>query len=262
MNTNDSSVRSITQAVAGLLADGTTAALITLIEGSDNVGGKLLVREAGTSMGSLGSDALDQFARATAKEFLESRHETRTFRTGEVRLLFERIRPEPRLVVCGAGHVGASLAKLAAFVGYRVTLIDDRQEFVSADRFADSSVELVFAENWTDAVREAIGPGGGVAVAVVTRGHNEDEECMRAVMTTRPDYVGLIGSKRRTSIVLERLRQAGATSEQLNAVRAPIGLDIGAITPEEVALAIVAEIVSERRGGKGGQLSSFRRPVV
>ena len=82
---------------------------------------------------------------------------------------------------------------------------------------------------------------------------------MRALMATNPDYVGLIGSKRRTTIVIDRLREAGAANEQLKKIRAPIGLDIGAVTPEEVALAILAEIVAERRGGKGGPLSIRRR---
>jgi xanthine dehydrogenase accessory factor len=108
-------------------------------------------------------------------------------------------------------------------------------------------------------VRETIGDGRGVSVAVVTRGHSEDEQCMRAVIETKPDYVGLIGSKRRTSIVIDRLREAGASEDELRKIRAPIGLDIGAVSPEEVALAIMAEIVAERRGGAGGSLSAWRR---
>jgi xanthine dehydrogenase accessory factor len=102
----------------------------------------------------------------------------------------------------------------------------------------------------------------GVSVAVVTRGHNEDEECLRAVVASRPDYVGLIGSRRRTNIVLDRLREAGADEDQLNDVRAPIGLDIGAVSPEEVALAILAEIVATRRGGTGQPLRARRKADV
>jgi xanthine dehydrogenase accessory factor len=82
---------------------------------------------------------------------------------------------------------------------------------------------------------------------------------MRAVVQAKPDYMGLIGSKRRTSIVIDRLREAGAEEEQLRRIRAPIGLDIGAVSPEEVALAIMAEIVAERRGASGGSLSAWRR---
>jgi xanthine dehydrogenase accessory factor len=144
-------------------------------------------------------------------------------------------------------------------VGYEVTLIDDRAGFVARELFPQERIELIKATDWGDAVRAAIGNGGGVAVAIVTRGHNEDEECLRAVMTTNPDYIGLIGSKRRTNIVLERLRSAGADESKLRKVHAPVGLDIGAVTPEEVALAILAEVISERRGGKGGSLSAWRR---
>jgi xanthine dehydrogenase accessory factor len=105
----------------------------------------------------------------------------------------------------------------------------------------------------------AIGKGHGVSVAIVTRGHKQDEDCLRAAIVARPAYIGMIGSKRRTNIVLDKLREEGFDSEQLNKVRAPIGLDIGAVSPEEVALAILAEIVAERRGAEGGSLSRWRR---
>lgn len=176
------------------------------------------------------------------------------------RVLFERLEPEPHVVVCGAGHVGAALARLAHAVGYRVTLVDDRAEFLTRARFGGDGIALVVAEGgWESAVRRAVGRGRGAAVAVVTRGHNEDEECMRAVLAARPDYVGMIGSRRRTNIVLARLREAGFAEEQLREVRAPVGLDLGAVTPEEVALAILAEIVARRRGGTGAPLSAWRR---
>jgi xanthine dehydrogenase accessory factor len=148
---------------------------------------------------------------------------------------------------------------MARLIGYHTILIDDRADFVTRERFPDEGIELVVASNWTDAVRDSLGSGRNVAVAVVTRGHNEDEECMRAVMSRHLDYVGLIGSRRRTNIVLERLREAGVEEKYLTEVRAPVGLDIGAVTPQEVALSILAEIVSERRGGTGQPLSDWRR---
>jgi xanthine dehydrogenase accessory factor len=176
----------------------------------------------------------------------------------ETLLMFERLQPAPRLVICGAGHVGAALAKLGSFAGYQTTLIDDRPEFLERSLFPED-IELVVANDWGEAVSKAIGNGRGVSVAVVTRGHNEDERCMNAVVPSNPDYAGLIGSKRRTSIVIERLREKGATEEQLKKIHAPIGLDIGAVSPEEVALAIIAEIIAERRGASGGSLSAWRR---
>jgi xanthine dehydrogenase accessory factor len=261
------SPQQVIKSAARLLNSGAAGVLITVLDG-DNVGSKLLVEESGKTIGQLGNLELDQSATSHAIVFLESRHDTQALRVSEfapslasnnLLLLFEKLRPEPQLVICGAGHVGASLATLASFVGYRVTLIDDRAEFLLRERFPQSNIQLTRAENWTEAVSEAIGDGRGVSVAVVTRGHNEDEECMRAVVRTNPDYVGLIGSKRRTTIVIDRLREAGAPEQQLAKIHAPVGLDIGAVSPEEVALAIIAEVVGERRGGKGGSLSEWRR---
>jgi xanthine dehydrogenase accessory factor len=266
---NKSSLHAVARAVARVLEHNAVALLATLVEAPAGVGAKLLVEETGERTGSLGDSSWDEAVASYANKFLDSRAEARTFKTEELsselktrpgaRILFERIEPEPRLVICGAGHVGAALAHLARFIGYRTVLIDDRADFLTRERFPDEEIELVVAGNWTDAVRASIGAGRGVSVAVVTRGHNEDEECMQAVMSTEPDYVGLIGSKRRTNIVLERLRAAGVDDHRLSEIRAPIGLDIGAVSPQEVALAILAEIVAERRGGKGVPLSDWRR---
>jgi xanthine dehydrogenase accessory factor len=271
MDTNETNppASQIAKAIERVLSEGLVAVLVTLVEAPAKIGAKLLIEESGATTGSLSDENLDRAVTEFARRFLESADEAHTFRIfdfapqltdwTEAKILCERIEPEPRIVVCGAGHVGASLAQLASLSGYRTTLIDDRAEFVTRERFPNERIELVGATNWTAAVREAIGNGRGVSVAVVTRGHNEDEECMQAIITTDADYVGLIGSKRRTNIVLDRLRQAGADEERLKKVHAPIGLDIGAVTPEEVALAILAEIVAERRGGKGGSLSVWRR---
>jgi len=258
----------ISRKIAELLERGDVGVVVTVARGP-NAGAKLLVDEAAQVAGTLGNAELDALVVTQALQFFQARDETRLvslkdFATdfpsaGEIFLLFERLQPPPRLVVCGAGHVGAALAKLGALLGYETTLIDDRAEFLQPDRFAGEAIELVVAGDWTTAVRDVIGNGRGVSVAVVTRGHSEDEQCMRAVIQTKPDYMGLIGSKRRTSIVIDRLRDAGADEAELRKIRAPIGLDIGAVSPEEVALAIMAEIVAERRGGTGGSLSAWRR---
>jgi len=259
----------MTQAISQLLDRGLVAVLITLMSGIESVGSKLLIDEAGETIGSLGNTELDRQVLRRAEEFLKSRDETRmislsefapdSLNASDILLLFERLQPALRLVVCGAGHVGAALAKLGVFVGYQTTLIDDRAEFVRPDRFSEGQIELVVAQDWAESVRQAVGNGRGVAIAVVTRGHDQDEECMEAIVDVMPDYVGLIGSKRRTNIVIDNLRRSGASADHLRNIRAPIGLDIGAISPEEVALAIIAEIVAERRGAQGGSLSAWRR---
>lgn len=264
----------LTERIARILRDGQTAILITLIdappEGAAScLANKLLIEEDGTRTGTLGDSVLDESASAHAAVFRLSRAEARAFRVEEfaphlpewsaARVLFERIEPEPHVVICGAGHVGAALARLAHATGYRVTLIDDRAEFVRRERFPEAEIKLVAAESWEAATGAEIGTGRGAAVAVVTRGHNEDEACMRAVLASRPDYVGMIGSRRRTNIVLQRLRDEGFSDAQLREVRAPIGLDIGSVSPEEVALSILAEIVAVRRNGSGAPLSAWRR---
>ena len=267
----------ISEAIGRVLDKGSVAALATLIDAADGasnlaVGAKLLVDESRNETGSLGDSNLNDAVARQALKFLASRREAETSKVESfapelemhsgASVLFERIEAEPRMVIAGAGHVGASLARLAALVGYRVTLVDDRVEFVARELFAapsEQAIELVLAELWSDAIREAIGNGRGVSVAIVTRGHKQDEDCLRAAIAASPDYIGMIGSKRRTNFVLDKLREEGASEDQLKKVRAPIGLDIGAVSPEEVALAILAEIVGERRGGEGAPLSSWRR---
>ena len=267
------SPKQVNDEVRAVLDAGSRAVLATVIESSRLiVGAKMLIRDDGIVTGDLGDQKLNATILAEAPRFLGGRDEARTIRLSEIApqlanfadssILLERIEAEPKLIVAGAGHVGASLTRLAALVRYRVTLIDDRAEFVARELFASPSeelIELITDHSWGDAIRAAIGSGRGVSIAIVTRGHKQDEDCLRAALSANPDYIGMIGSKRRTNIVLDKLREEGFAAAQLEKVRAPIGLDIGAVSPEEVALAILAEIVAERRGGKGRSLSVWRR---
>jgi xanthine dehydrogenase accessory factor len=275
---NKGEAEPLTAAIRRMLDEGSAGVLVTLIALPESkpaglrIGSRLLAVESAAYAGSLGAPELDGAVSRHAPDFLSGREDARSIKVEEfaaslnqfhgAQLLFERIQAEPRLVIAGAGHVGAALARLAAMVGYRVTLIDDRAEFLSRDLFAtpgEQGINLVVAEDWSDAVRAAIGTGRGVSVAIVTRGHKQDEDCLRAAILANPFYLGMIGSKRRTNIVLDKLRNEGADEIELKKVRAPVGLDIGAVSPEEVALAILAEIVAERRGGNGASLSSWRR---
>src|SRR3989440_4227024 len=201
MSTNQTETQSqpISNAIRELLEEGLTGALATLMDSPKaesneaRVGAKLLVKESGDKVGSLGNDELDSVVTQHSLAFLRARDDAKTFRVVEFApqleqfsgalVLFERIEAEPRLVIAGAGHVGASLARLAALVGYRVTLIDDRAEFLSRGLFAapgEQGIDLVVAEDWSGAVREAIAKGRGASVAIVTRGHKQDEDCLRA----------------------------------------------------------------------------------
>ena len=266
-------MNSIAEAIRNGLTNGKPAVLVTVIQSEEfAVGAKLLIIDGGEIIGDLGNRPLNDAIAAEGANFLRVRDEAKASTLSEfapelqtfsdTRVLFERVEAEPRLVIAGAGHVGAALARLAALVAYQVTLIDDRAEFVARELFAGDSeqgIRLIAAEDWAKAMQAAVGNGRGVSVAIVTRGHKQDEECLRAAAASRPDYIGMIGSKRRTNIVLEKLAGEGFDQDALNKVRAPIGLDIGAVTPEEVALAILAEIVAMRRGGSGSPLSAWRR---
>jgi xanthine dehydrogenase accessory factor len=261
----------LTNRIRQILDRGRTAALVTVVESSTTqpaVGAKMSVLDDGETFGGFGDAMLDEYVIRESQLFLNSRevskvlHASATEALPAAKILFERIEAEPRLVIAGAGHVGAALARFAAIAGFRVTLIDDRADFVDQNLFSsprEESIELVKANDWRSAMRHAVGNGKGVFVAIVTRGHKQDEECLSATLTSHCDYVGMIGSKRRTNIVLEKMREEGAEENELKGVRAPIGLDIGAVSPEEVALAILAEIVAERHGGTGAPLSSWRR---
>jgi len=275
---NKGATQLVTQAISRMLDEGSAGVLVTFIDLPEpeptglRVGSRFLAIESAAYVSSLGAPELDEAVARHAHDFFSAREDARSIKVEEfaaglsqfhgVHLLFERIQAEPRLVIAGAGHVGAALARLAALVGYRVTLIDDRAEFLSRDLFAapgEQGINLAVAEDWSGAVREAIGTGRGVSIAIVTRGHKQDEDCLRAAIAANPFYIGMIGSKRRTRIVLDKLRAEGGDEDKLKNVRAPIGLDIGAVSPEEVALAILAEIVAERRGGSGSSLSRWRK---
>ncbi len=180
-------------------------------------------------------------------------------RLGDLRLLFEISRPPLELIICGGGHVGQAVAKLAAMLDFKTTVIDDRAEFSSREKFPDPRVCLI-TDDFTEALRSlTITPSAHVVI--VTRGHKHDEICLREVIEKPARYIGMIGSRRRTTTIREHLRREGVAAEFLRRVHAPIGLDIGAMTPEEIALAILAEIVLVRRGG-GGKPKSAEGPMA
>lgn len=168
---------------------------------------------------------------------------------GQIRLLFEISRPPLELIVCGGGHVGQAVAQAGRFLNFNVTVIDDRADFASREKFPNAEIRLI-ADDFVAALRSLrITPA--THIVIVTRGHRHDEICLHEVIDKPARYIGMIGSRRRTTTIRERLKREGVAPELLRQVHAPIGLDIGALTPEEIALAILAEIVLVRRGGTG-----------
>lgn len=155
------------------------------------------------------------------------------------------------LIIVGSGHVAQPLAAMAAMLSFRITVIDDRPSYVTPERFPQASKLLVGKHD--DLLRE-LAPGDRASVVIITRGHQHDEASLRAAVNFPCRYVGMIGSKRRAIQTVKRLGEEGADKDRLAHVHTPIGLDIGAQTPEEIALAILAEITAVRRGGSGMML--------
>lgn len=165
---------------------------------------------------------------------------------GIVSVFLEPLQSE-RLVICGAGHIGEALAAFAGRLGYHITVIDDRASFASPERFADSVELRVGAFEDQLATLEL---NAACSAVIVTRGHRYDEACLRALVDQPLRYLGLIGSRSKISKLFARLAKDGVDPNQLAAVRAPIGLDIGAVTVDEIALSVAAELVAMRRLGR------------
>lgn len=161
-------------------------------------------------------------------------------------VVLEHLTRPPRVIVFGAGHVGAAIARVAAAAGFRVAVLDDRAEFADAARFPpEVSVRAA-------GVAEAFAGldlGGGDAVVIATRGHREDAVILERVAASAAGYVGLLGSRRKRAVLTRALTAGGVPAEALARVRVPVGLDIGAETPEEIAVSVVAELIAWRRAG-------------
>lgn len=159
-----------------------------------------------------------------------------------VKVVVELVRDKLHVIVFGGGHVGHAVAVMSAILGYRVTVVDDREEFASRKRLPDPAINLVVSDYDTASTKLNIGLN--TAVVIVTRGHQFDEVCLRSVIRSEARYIGMIGSKRRVLAVFDRLNREGFTREELTRVHAPIGLRIGGRSPQEIGISIVAEIIS------------------
>jgi xanthine dehydrogenase accessory factor len=165
--------------------------------------------------------------------------------TRDGRFVEERLSPAPRVLVFGAGHVGAAIARAASAAGFRVVIIDDRPEYADPARF-DAGIAVLAAEVETALARYPLTSADAVVIA--TRGHRNDALILERVATSAAGYVGLLGSRRKKIVVTKGLRAAGVPARSLQRVRVPVGLPIGAVTPEEIAVSVVAELIGWRRG--------------
>lgn len=232
--------------VLGALDAGRPIAVVTRIDGAE-AGARLFVDDAG-ARGTLGDAALDGAAVAAAHAALGSAdHQPDDCLLHDARLLIEVHRPAPALVVVGAGHISVPLARMARLVGFRVTVLDDREDFADTHRFGGDARVLAMDAGDPFATGR---PGPDAYVVLVTRAHRYDYECLRDLLRYEPlpRYIGVIGSRRRVRAAFHALLEEGIARERIAHVRAPLGLAIGAETPEEIAVSVVAEMIAVRRG--------------
>ncbi|MGB9662050.1 MAG: XdhC family protein [Moorellaceae bacterium] len=230
------------------------AALVlrAVTEGGSRVrpGARKLYFFEGEGVGDLGDPELETEVAGRAGEvFARRRPETVTVALpGKVVEVFlEPVLPEPKILVLGGGHVGQKVAALAKEVGYRVTVVDDRPDFANRELFPGA--DEVICDDFQEALGK-ISLDPATYIVIVTRGHRHDYECLRRVIDSPAAYIGMIGSRRKVKGVKERLMAEGVAPERLSRVHAPIGLDIGAETPAEIAVSILGEIIKVYRRGE------------
>lgn len=256
------------QDIAAALSRGESATLLTVVRINGAApcapGTRVLVRDDGSLTGTLGGALVDGRAREDGLRALTSGESAMlTYHldpeTGEsvgscgatLEIFVEPLRPEPRLLVAGSGYVAQALSRLALPLGWRVTLLDDRSEFVRGAHLPDGVGSAV------GDLSELLGshrPDPATAVVIVTRGHRSDKEALETALTTNAGYIGMIGSPSKVRQIFRTLLKEGVAAETLARVYAPIGLDLGAETPDEIALSIASELLMWRRGGSGGSL--------
>jgi xanthine dehydrogenase accessory factor len=230
---------------------GRPVALVTLLRKTGRElepAGRVFVETDGRTGGALDDASVEARARTAAEDALRQ-GTARVIPLDDGReLLVEPVVAKPRLVVVGGGHVGLALARMASLLEYEVTVVDDRPEFATRERFGNG-VEVMCAE--IAGALGTMGIGWNTFIVVATRGHKLDANCLRAAVRTPARYVGLLGSRRKTILIERMLRDEGVPEERIRAVRAPIGLDLGGRTPAEIALSVLAELSAERFGGSG-----------
>ncbi len=264
----------ILAALLQALDDKRGAALVTIITAAGPlagcVGRRALVQLGQTPLsdlrlGELGQEALEAHILAAAAEALEGKqHRVLDFSAeagAALRLFVEVQRQPPHLVIVGAGHIAAPLAALGSLCDFKVTVLDDRPQFANRQRFPQA--DQVLAAPLQATVRAMAADGRldkDTYIVLVTRGHQHDIECLLEVLDTPLAYIGMIGSQRRVDAVFKLLAAVqGIAPARLARVHAPIGLDIGARTPAEIAVCIIAEIISVLRGRPAPSLSATRR---
>jgi len=250
-------------ALAEALEQGEETALVTIVASNGStpqrVGAKMLVYADGRTVGTIGGGCYENDAFGRAREAIASKRpvtvkydlnddfaqESGLVCGGQMEVFIEPVEASPEVFIFGAGHVGYCAAKLAHEVGFRVHVVDDREKFANTERFGPG-IDVVVDDipSWLAARRL---PATAYAV-IVTRGHRHDLDALRALTASPLRYLGLIGSKAKLRRIFDALQEEGLPADRLANVHAPIGLDIGAITPQEIGVSIVAELIAVKHG--------------
>ncbi len=251
----------------GRIDRGETIALVTVVETKGStprgIGAKMLVNKNGLVAGTIGGGITEARVIEEAKQALKegkgrllNYHLTREQAAldegaicgGEMKVFIDVLQPKEEVLIFGAGHIAVCVSKLAKMVGFKVTIIDSRKEFANQDRFPEA--DEIIAEDTEKALTHLkITPY--TYIIIVTRGHLKDEEVLASVVRSNAAYIGMIGSRQKNATVFQHLEEQGISAQELKKVHAPIGIDIGAQTPEEIAVSIIAEIIQVRCGKRG-----------
>jgi xanthine dehydrogenase accessory factor len=245
---------------------GQRGALATIVHTDGSIpsfeSSRMLVREDGSSEGTIGGGCVEADVWAAAKEVMqkevprklvfhlnhEATYDNGLICGGTVEVFVEPILPQPTVYLFGGGHVSMAVAKAAQSAGFGVGVIDDREAFANAQRFPMAQeIYTSFQEAF-----EKLQPNASTYLVIVTRGHKEDMRVLAWAVRSKARYVGMIGSRRKVISVYKALEQQGYRADEFERVYAPMGLEIGALSPEEIAISIVAELVAVRRNRDSG----------
>ena len=248
--------------IVRLRKDGRRGAVATIVNARGSIPSfktaKMLVRDDGSIIGTIGGGCVEAEVWQAAREVMESekprtlkfdlnqdpKYDTGLVCGGTLEIFVEPILPPANLYIFGAGHVAVSLYRVARIAGFDVTVIDDREAYANRERFPEA--QQVIVEDF-DKATARLSPGEASYIVIVTRGHRDDMRMLRWAVQTTARYVGMIGSRRKTITIFKELQQEGLPAHLFDRVHAPVGLDIGAITPEEIAVSIAAELIATRR---------------
>ncbi|MFC1943245.1 XdhC family protein [Chloroflexota bacterium] len=260
MTEQKANIRDIMQAFAESVLRGERAALATVVksQGGPPLEAKMMVTAQGQTLSTLGDTPLEAQIIQDCLAAIEDGQPKMVHLTLEekpqalVELFIEVAVPCPSLLIIGAGHVGQSMSQMGKLLGFRVVVVDDRPDYANVQRFPEA--DEIIAADFIETLRNY--PITDTTYAVlVTRGHRYDEQSLRQILNSSAAYIGMIGSHRRVATILRHLAEEGYPPERLRQIYSPIGLDIGAETPEEIALSIMAEIVNVMRDGRSQSLA-------